>query len=379
MLFVLGQVATQFHSSLQGILEDTSCKVKTVETMNDEIYPILDQVVKTSVYRYYKTDLNSDCPFWDVDLKCVMQHCSVEKQEYPQELAKVDRSVSQGFSFVKKCEYKETDFCLVEDEAASMGEWINLVRNPERFTGFSGEESWRVWRAIYGQSCLSRPLVQTCVENRLHSSISMHICNEYFDENTETWVKNIDCFLNRVGSHPDRLENLYFLWAVLTRAISKLGPYLVHHPFCAGTGDEHLIKTHVQQVLDQTMSCAPTFDESQFFSDPSLKLEIRDSFRNITRIMDCIECEKCRLWGKVQTTGLGTALKILFSYDLDTTDYRLSRQELVSLMNTYHRISESIKAVSTFSTLLKERELAGLKFHDQSSFILVLWLWFLVF
>ena len=29
--------------------------------------------------------------------------------------------------------------------------------------------------------------------------------------------------------------------------------------------------------------------------------------------MDCVACEKCRLWGKLQITGLGTALKILFS------------------------------------------------------------------
>lgn len=31
--------------------------------------------------------------------------------------------------------------------------------------------------------------------------------------------------------------------------------------------------------------------------------------------MDCVGCEKCRLWGKLQVLGLGTALKILFSGD----------------------------------------------------------------
>lgn len=31
--------------------------------------------------------------------------------------------------------------------------------------------------------------------------------------------------------------------------------------------------------------------------------------------MDCVGCEKCRLWGKLQVLGLGTALKILFSVD----------------------------------------------------------------
>lgn len=32
-------------------------------------------------------------------------------------------------------------------------------------------------------------------------------------------------------------------------------------------------------------------------------------------LMDCVGCEKCRLWGKLQVLGLGTALKILFSVD----------------------------------------------------------------
>ncbi len=38
--------------------------------------------------------------------------------------------------------------------------------------------------------------------------------------------------------------------------------------------------------------------------------ELRAHFRNISAVMDCIGCEKCRLWGKLQTLGLGTALKV---------------------------------------------------------------------
>ena len=46
-----------------------------------------------------------------------------------------------------------------------------------------------------------------------------------------------------------------------------------------------------------------------------LKEEFKAHFRNVTRIMDCVGCDKCRLWGKVQTTGIATALKILFELD----------------------------------------------------------------
>jgi hypothetical protein len=70
-------------------------------------------------------------------------------------------------------------------------------------------------------------------------------------------------------------------------------------------------------------------------------------FRNITRIMDCVGCDKCRLWGKVQTKALGTALKILFSgksMGLESTvstdskkSFQLTRSEIVSLFNGFAR------------------------------------------
>ena len=38
--------------------------------------------------------------------------------------------------------------------------------------------------------------------------------------------------------------------------------------------------------------------------------EMRGYFRNISAVMDCVGCEKCRLWGKLQVLGLATALKV---------------------------------------------------------------------
>lgn len=60
------------------------------------------------------------------------------------------------------------------------------------------------------------------------------------------------------------------------------------------------------------------FDEKALFQGPDA-LELRDqfkyNFRNVSRILDCTGCDKCRLWGKLQVSGLGTALKILFELD----------------------------------------------------------------
>lgn len=47
-----------------------------------------------------------------------------------------------------------------------------------------------------------------------------------------------------------------------------------------------------------------------------MKVDLRKQFQahfyNISKIMDCVECEKCKVYGKMQIAGVGTALKILF-------------------------------------------------------------------
>jgi hypothetical protein len=100
------------------------------------------------------------------------------------------------------------------------------------------------------------------------------------------------------------------------------------------------------------------------FQDPVtrvvLKREFKEHFRNISRIMDCVGCEKCRLWGKVQVSGVATALKILFSFadESFTGTSNLSilrRDELVALFNTFGRLSESLLAVENFRQLYQAR------------------------
>lgn len=49
------------------------------------------------------------------------------------------------------------------------------------------------------------------------------------------------------------------------------------------------------------------FNESQLFHESGrelldLKEEFRLRFLNISRIMDCVGCDKCRMWGKLQVS-----------------------------------------------------------------------------
>jgi len=91
---------------------------------------------------------------------------------------------------------------------------------------------------------------------------------------------------------------------------------------------------------------------------PSLKEDFRNRFRNVSRLMDCVGCDKCRLWGKLQTAGYGTALKVLFEFDnnKEPKPPMLKRTEIVALFNTYARLSSSMDAVQQFRAMVEERD-----------------------
>lgn len=76
----------------------------------------------------------------------------------------------------------------------------------------------------------------------------------------------------------------------------------------------------------------------KFFShyNPKVK-EYQKYIHNISRIMNCVDCEKCKIFGKMQTYGIGTSLKILLGYK-----EQFNRNEIVALFNLFNKISISV-------------------------------------
>ena len=76
--------------------------------------------------------------------------------------------------------------------------------------------------------------------------------------------------------------------------------------------------------------------------------------------MNCVTCEKCKLWGKLQILGIGTAIKILLLNNdelikkMNQNEMIINRQELIALINTLHQLCNSLK----FAGHAKEFELA---------------------
>ncbi|KAF8517649.1 endoplasmic oxidoreductin [Gautieria morchelliformis] len=376
-----------------GPIETTLCDYESVESVNHELHASLAELVRAPFFKYFRADLYRECPFWQENGFCMNRECgitTVNESEIPPAwraaaLSKVEVPTEEQRSALPGCYYRDSDFCFLDDEAAE-GDYIDLTENPERFTGYSGPSAHRVWASIYEENCfgisehsLRQPISETnllgldaqegdkhvCEEKRvyyriisgLHASISVHICRHDFNQSTGEWGPNLQCFIDRIASHPERLHHIYFNTVLLLRAVARLSPYLGAYDYCS---------TPQGQGLEAVMEIAKRvgrFDESVLFKGENantLKEEFKEHFRNVSRIMDCVGCDKCRLWGKVQVSGLGTALKVLFELDEKALDPQanpnlLQRSEVVALINTLHRFTESLVFVDEFRKMWARR------------------------
>ncbi|KAK6330322.1 endoplasmic oxidoreductin-1 [Orbilia blumenaviensis] len=237
---------------------------------------------------------------------------------------------------------------------------------------------------VVQKNLISPPPEEQCLEKRvfykvvsgMHASISMHLCYDFFNQTTGEWGPNLQCYKSRLHNFPDRIQNMYFNYAILLRAISKLRKNLPQYTFCAGDKrTNEFTRKKLAALTDSIASHPSVFDESVMFRDENaavLKEDFRTRFRNVSRLMDCVGCDKCRLWGKLQTSGYGTAMKILFEYDENEEGGNknpvLRRTELVALVNTLGRLSNSLHAFTRFGAMI-ERERVIEEMRAQDAFV----------
>ncbi|XP_057318709.1 ero1-like protein [Microplitis mediator] len=437
----------QCFCKLKGSIDDCSCNFDTVDYFNNmKIYPRLQSLLLRDYFRFYKVNLKKDCPFWADDSKCAIRYCHVQPcesddipvglkgdlrtdthdyqyenpydkylaenqltdceqtaRDHNRELGYLNTTISsKNYKEFERWQYHDDNldnFCIKE---TSPGEYVDLLLNPERYTGYKGPSAHRIWRSIYMENCF-RPdasphnFIQTskvngmCLEKRafyrvisgLHASINIHLSAKYllssqdgmtFVRESGEWGPNLPEFQRRFSPDmtgnegPEWLKNLYFLYLLELRALHKAAPYLEREEYYTGNDSEDDdTKMAIKDILQVVKSFPDHFNESLMFNGGSqaklLKEEFRQHFRNISRIMDCVGCDKCKLWGKLQVQGIGTALKILFSgkFDewsprltyLNRKQFNLERTEIVALVNGFGRLSESIFELDKFRQMMR--------------------------
>lgn len=403
---------------LSGAVRDCCCDYATVERVNrDTVFPLLEALTHTAFMRYFKVSLYCDCPLWPDDGMCAMRDCSVcecEDHEVPKPWMDAengsaaaaaatepacDSEGAPGVTVSESAVNREVDSNVRErllsirdwrgfnnpwmpnDEEAVEYSYINLKENPERYTGYKGEGAAKIWQAIYSQSCFNNITdPDTCPERRVfyrlisgvHASISAHIANDYLlDPAGPVWGPNLALFEERLGnpSVKDRVENLYFTYLFVLRAVQKAGPMLNRLDYDTGMPEEDArTRDLVHQLVNSEAlkkACPIPFHEGSLWKGEGaadLKLQLQSHFRNITSVMDCVGCEKCKMWGKLQLMGIATSLKVLFhdseceAGDGPKPELIMERNEVIALFNLFERLSKSIDIVRKMSLELLDRK-----------------------
>lgn len=310
---------------------------------------------------------------------CNFQSCSIcqcEEEEIPlpwkqeSEYDDIDKNIDEKFyRWIEKYNYS-SPMWIVENEIDSKnGIYVNLLKNQEAFTGYQGQH---IWNAIYHENCFNneiKSLDSMCKEDKtlykiisgLHTNINIHLSKNYFDinSNSNQTIYNSTMLMERVVNQPDRLNNLFFLYSLLLKSFYKAENLLKEYNYFTGNEEEDIMipnyfndvfnKTEInghdlcEDCLRKDLSASDDIENfDDFFNFNPIKLDqLKTRFRNISHIMDCVSCQKCKLHGKLQVYGLATMLKILFAKNL-SHDISFKRNELISFVNLVGKVSKSI-------------------------------------
>lgn len=380
--------------------------ITEINNINKKIRKDLVGLVNTDFFKYFKFDPFKKCTIWENnDGICFSRSCAIDMVEdwdklpeywQPEVLGSLSNDTSndnipknhQDSSFLDQlCDNKEissnsqkqikedTDddinYYDINDFTSEDAGLVDLTANPERFTGYGGQQAGQIWKSIYAENCFTSSDNETeqCLAkdsfyriiSGLHASIGTHLSYDHLNTETGEWGPDLDLFMMRVGNYPDRVSNIYFNYAIVAKALWKIKPYLKELDFCNDYDND--VKSKILNIVSQLDS--KIFNEDVMFKgevNSHLKDDFRRRFKNVTKIMDCVHCDRCKLWGKVQTTGYATSLKILF--ELNEADEsskqrvvnKLTKFELISLVNTFNRLSTSVEAINNFEKMYHERE-----------------------
>lgn len=354
-----------------------------VNKFDGDQLPLLKRILQENFFRIFRLNLFKECPFWSGSSGfCTDRSCAVDTISDWNDLPDIWQPEALGalanVSAAPKTQKDQNkDYCEL-DEINDETVFVDLIENPERFTGYGGDQSFQIWKLIYSENCFNLGHDQ-CMEKNffyklisgMHASISTHLSHGFIDLKTKQYGPNLQQFMFRVGNFPDRIENIYLNYILVLKALIKLESLgiLDSLEYC---DDAHFKQSSTEikgelgelikpsyQLGNNSNTCL--FDENALFQSDNageIKDEFKVNFRNVSKLMDCVGCDRCRLWGKIETIGYGTALKVLFDLqdteNLEPSKYDITKVELVALVNTFGGLSKSVEAIKEFKDMYDE-------------------------
>lgn len=286
-----------------------------------------------------------------------------------------------------------TNQWLKEDEInCKKGQFINLRRNPEAYTGYQGQH---IWNAVYDENCYNSKFQDfDCIEeisfykiiSGLHSNINAHLSYNYYAFTNGYLEKqiNVSMYNERIAKYPERINNLFYIYSLLLKSFVNAESLI--KDFKKETGNS-LEDKETDKLIEDLFLKFENVNKTflKFENSSNLKKFLRFNkidqtilrFRNISEIFNCVACEKCKLHGKLQIFGLSAMMKILFNSNLESSNLNLSRNELIAFINLFMKVTNAIDYISKMNNIIIKESL-GYKSITMISFAVYIVLFLII-
>ena len=355
----------------QGNIEPSYVTVENIYSVNNEINDVLTELSNQEFFKIFRVNIGNPWTIWSSTFKCKLNQCPIEEEDRSSNLThikiyRVDKHLTEkDIEFthhIKIDNYSslEHDEWIFDEHKDNTSMFVNLAKNPERFSGYNGSNIWHeLYEGNLSQMNYSKhgPHEEFLFQiiSGLQTSINMHISQHYLnklevedayvDFDDKSFYRNYTIFYNRIGLHPGRIKNLFYLYLFLIHTFDELGFYLPKYTYdTLDTKSNELIQAKMKrldQLFDLIPSTKPVEDDLfSSISKPEFRSKLKPQFMNITQILDCIGWNICKLNAKIQFTGLAAMLKVILP---EKDPVFITENEMVGLLNLFHRVSNSVK------------------------------------
>ena len=356
---------TDYHGT-----EDLSYNITEVIQNNHKLCDSLQKLKQTLFFKIFKINLDPECSVFHQEMICrdtACQICECSNNEVPRvwkQPSGIDENIVTTIDdpfnkWVEKFNVDSKQWLLKEDIDPKHGAYINLLKNPEGYTGYRGAH---IWNAIFKENCYSESYSSLCVEDKIFSNIFMgwlvntnfQIGCNFRNRNTNESYVNVSYVTNKFLYHRDKIDYLFFLYSLMLKAVNKAVPFLLNYDYSSGNKTEDQMTTKIiKEIFRYELqnidliedSFQETYEYFEKFISSNRLAELIIRFRNISSIIDCVTCSKCRMHAKLEVFGIATMLKILFASSTEELKKSMSRNELVSFINLFAKLSKSVNNV----------------------------------
>jgi hypothetical protein len=330
--------------------------IMAIRKMNAEVLPLLAGIRERRFFRYFAVDLLASCMYMPTtEDPCGLDTCDVEPvMDVPPEIEERD--------------FQESNFELDNwarwDQPSDFTEYYDLVENAEGNTGYNGSA---VWKFIHEQIAFQQEVdlpgnkwksdFNRAVSG-LHAQVSAQIIADIEQEDPEQALQE---FRRRLRDQPAAIANLHFTFMLTLNAIKACQDRLDN---CGYVGEGPEFKESILALTSHPLLNDPSVmrageklkkhTDSPFSTAWKLRLRTRD----LVRVMNCVQCNACRLHGKVSSLGLAASLNVLLgiqgrgdSCDRPADPSSLRRHEVAAMVTFASKLSDACELVARFQMM----------------------------